>query len=588
MSSSNRVTLGKDTKTGKDVSMSHGALYKGDKELQAKFYKFIDWYNSYDETSSPRHGLYSIISRRTNSYIYDHPALINLCGTAFTTGDAIFFNKDFFEQLLEHRKIPTPDGVPFKSLEFTHTHELGHIIKMHFSRLKHYSQKEGNIIGDMNINTEILRIFDWKLPKDYTEKYIGFRDVDMEDYGHLSEEAIARKMMIRRNDILQRDGIKVEDATKAQKMNALYEVIGWDNDKDKTKDSKSGDQKGQSQESSGEDSFGNDQSDDSNTDNDDSSDNKKSPHDEHMITNEDLADALTKAGDKDLADALGVSPDMTDEEKAEAIQNAKDKLTNDLAEAQSERRRATARGKSLPGQHVEDALDDSLTIDRKAVINWKLMTQNMVYGNGMEMKPEDSVPNDTYHFPFEEMGLDQPLYLPGDIMYEETKGCYLFIIDTSGSMTLDMIEESIAEIGGVLEGIENEETKVFLVSADTVSRGNVLEINHTNIEEKFKELLLQGRGGTNLTAGIVDSMKLVEEQFPEHPISGIIYGTDLGDTPPKREDLPDNLPELIFITAPECFNTHFAAEVEDFAQVVCIEEGAEAVFTDENDFAPAM
>lgn len=598
------VLLGQDKK-GKDVKMSYGALYKGDRELQAKFYRFVDWYNSYDENSAPRHGIFSILSRRTNCYIYDHPALKGLCQTAFTTGDAIFFDKDFFQTLLDHRTIPNTENKPYNTLEFVYSHELNHIMKMHFSRLKYYSGEESNIIGDMNINLELLRTFpNWHYPSGWGDKFIGFREVDMDDYAHLSEESIARKMMIRRDEILKRDGIDPDEAKKHEKMRALHEVIGWEVDKN-TNTSDNGDENQTSKSPSepdaentgdGKPSGASDDADDESTDenkgggkgkpgesDDDADENGKDPHDEHMITNEELADALIQAGDKELADALGISPDMTDEEKAKAIQDAKDKLTKDLAEAQNERKRAQNRGLALPGGHVEDALDDSLKIDREPKLDWKLLTQGMIYGEGMEVISEDSVIHDMYHIDPSLMGLPDHVFIPGNILYEETKGCYLFIIDTSASMTLDMIEESVAEIKGVLEGIDNDETKVFLVSADTVSRGDVLEINASNIEEKFEELILYGRGGTNLTAGIVDSMELVEEKFPDYPISGIIYGTDLGDMPPKREDLPDNLPELIFITAPQEYNTHFAASVSDYAKVVSIESGNEAAFDNEFD-----
>mgnify|MGYP001238457644 FL=1 len=66
------IVLGKDIKTGKDVKMGYGTLYKGEPELKTLFYRFIDWYTSYDRKSLPRHGIFSIVGRRTNFYIYDH------------------------------------------------------------------------------------------------------------------------------------------------------------------------------------------------------------------------------------------------------------------------------------------------------------------------------------------------------------------------------------------------------------------------------------------------------------------------------------------------------------------------------------
>ncbi|WP_338854056.1 VWA-like domain-containing protein (plasmid) [Alteromonas macleodii] len=580
------IVLGKDIKTGKDVKMGYGTLYKGEPELKTLFYRFIDWYTSYDRKSLPRHGIFSIVGRRTNFYIYDHPAITNMCRTAFTNGDAVFFQKDFFASLLEKRQTRGPNGEQNNLLEFILTHELAHILKMHFSRLKNYTPEESNLIGDMNINLEIRRTFKWQYPQEQVIDFVGFRDIDMDLYGHLSEESIGRLFMIKRNEILIRDCIDLNTASTSQKMNALTEVI-WgkraqDNDKSQTSSSGNGDT---TQE----------QSIDSNSDANNSDENNGDEHkgdgshnnsDEHMISNEDLANALIEAGDKDLADQLGISPDLTDEEKAKAIQVAKDKLTNDLAEAQNDRKRAENKGIAIPGKHIEDALDDSLKVDRQAKIKWNLAVQEMIYGNGMESIENDGLMDDIFFIDPSDMGLGDNVYIPAQIPFEENKGSYIFILDTSASMTMDDLEESTAEIQGMLEGIENDETKIFLVSSDTVSRGDVLEINAGNVVEKFEELKLYGRGGTDLTAGIVSAMELVQKDFPDYPISGIVFGTDLGDTAPSREDLPDDLPPVIFITSPDSYNTHFHAAVKDFATVVTIEDGSEANF--DNDMSMSI
>ena len=92
------IVLGKDVK-GNEVKMGYGTLYKGDPDLKTLFYRFVDWYNSYDANGVARHGIYSITARRTNFYIYDHPAINALCSTLlqsstlseFLTSTAMFF-----------------------------------------------------------------------------------------------------------------------------------------------------------------------------------------------------------------------------------------------------------------------------------------------------------------------------------------------------------------------------------------------------------------------------------------------------------------------------------------------------------------
>lgn len=587
------IVLGKDNK-GNEVKMGYGTLYQGNPFLRTTFLKFIDKYKGDNAYGLARHGIYSITARRLNFYIYDHPAVSSLCKTAFTNGEAIFFNADFFKELLKKRQVKTPNGNRNSLLEFVLTHEIAHILKMHFSRLKQYSPEEANLIGDMNINLEIRRMFNWDYPANQVADFVGFRDIDMELYGHLSEESIGRLFMQKRNDILAEDGIAVEEATTRQKMKALKEVIWGKREPENNADYDADGENQESNEGNSEEcdeTQGNSAKNESPDDNNENEDNAENEHsgdgsnntsDEHMISNEDLAEALIEAGDKDLADKLGISPDMTDEEKARAIKEAKERLTNALAEAQQERKRAEQKGISLPGGHVESSLEDSLKVDRKPKLDWHLPCVDMLYGNGLETMENDGLMDEICYIEPGDMGLDSSVIIPAQLPFEKKKGSVIFILDTSASMTMDMIEESVAEIKGMLEGIQNEETKVFLVSADTVSRDIALEINAMNVEEKFEELILHGRGGTDLTQGIVSAMELVEAQFPDYPISGIIYGTDLGDIPPKREDLPDNLPQLIFITSPETYNTRFVTAVSEYATVIEIEEGNEATFEDES------
>ena len=536
----NDVVIGKSKKTGKDVTMSQGSLYKGDPKLSDIFYRFVDWYCGYTETSASRHGIYSVMGRRRNSYLYDHPALKNLCHTAFTNGDAIFFNADFFQELLALRH--NPNGPSFNTLEFVYTHELCHIIKEHFSRMGQYSMADANIFGDMNINLEIMRTFPWALPEEWAKNFIGFRDADPETgrksdkerFGDCSEEAIARILIKDRNDILKGKGIKPEDATDKEKSDAMAEALGAD-------------------ENPGED------------------------HD-HTITSEELAEALIEAGDSELAKALGVHPDMTDDEKTEAIQKAKDRLSNDLAEAQNERKQQQSRAGAppIPGGHMEDFLDTQLRADRKPKLEWKLAVTEMIAGEGMHTLSDDGIPDDIYFIDPATTGFEDEVYLPGIIPSTQSAGSYLWINDTSASMSDIMIEDNNSELRGIFDQFDDDETKVFMTSADTIARGIALEVNADNVDEVLQKLVVYGRGGTDLTRGINSSIKLIEEQFPDFPIKGIIFSTDLGDVAPRRNDLPANLPPVLFLTPPECYNANFVVAVEDYARVVPVDGGVVA------------
>tara|TARA_Y100001956_G_scaffold79851_1_gene93915 strand:- start:146619 stop:148256 length:1638 start_codon:yes stop_codon:yes gene_type:complete len=532
------IRLGKHKDTNEDVKMGYGTLYKGPAELKATFYAFIDWYNSQNEFGVPRHGLYSITSRRTNAYIFDHPAVEKLCSTAFTNGEAIFFNAGFFKELLSIRK--RDPGKTYATLEFVHTHELSHIMKEHMSRMSKYSDEEANIFQDIHINIGIMDAFpEWELPEDFTKPFYGFSEEEKQDYRGKAEETIARIAIKRRNEKLEEKGKVPSQATSEEKMKALNEVLGKNPDENTSSK-------------------------------------------EHTVTMQDFIEALTEAGDKDLLKAMGLHPDMTDEEIYKARELAKQRLENDLAEAKRTRSES-ANGLAMPGGHIEDEISMDLTVERKGKLSYKLAIADMIVGEGMMQEQIDDIPDSLYFIDPTIMNMSGEVYLPGEVSKQVDHGAYIFLLDTSASVSDHLASELTTEIRGIFEENDLSEAKVLLVSADTISRGVVLEITRENYDTIMDELVAYGRGGTDLTAGINTAMKLVKDQYPEHPIKGIVYGTDLGDIAPKRESLPKELPPLVFITSDEYYNTQFDAGVSDYATVCVIEEGNTIDLTGEHD-----
>jgi uncharacterized protein with von Willebrand factor type A (vWA) domain len=94
-----------------------------------------------------------------------------------------------------------------------------------------------------------------------------------------------------------------------------------------------------------------------------------------------------------------------------------------------------------------------------------------------------------------------------------------------------------------------------------------------NYETILQDLETYGRGGTDLQKGICEGVEKIKEEYPEELLRGIIYATDLGDSPPAREDLPEVLPPVVFITTAEYMNDRFSVGVSDYATVVSMEAG---------------
>jgi predicted metal-dependent peptidase len=522
------VVLGQD-KEGKDVSMGYGALYKGDPKYKTTLYKFIDWYNGNDERGLPRHGIYSLTGRRVNTYIYDHPALLGKCSTAFTNGQSNFFSAPFFEQLLEARE--NKDGPSHSTLEFVMTHELDHMIRMHFSRLQSYRPEDSNIFADMVINLGIQRCFpNWSLPSDFTSPFIGFKPTDMKDYGHLSEETIARILIEKRNEILKEDDIDPNAATEQELDKAMAEAIGFEGG------------------------------------------NEAGSENDHMMTMEEFVNTLSESGDEALLNELGLSGDMTKEEMADKLKNEAKKVENDVAEASSARR-AHPNGSGMPGGHIEEEVSMRLTADRSAKLDWNLAIADMILGDGMKDQQIDDVPDELFYIEGDMMNMEHEIYLPGTITYQETSGMYLFILDTSGSVSDNLAKQLISEIHGLFSQNDMVDAKLIFMSADTVARGDLIEMNLDNYESILDDLETYGRGGTDLKKGLCEGMEKVAVEYPEEKLRGVIYATDLGDTPPARTSLPEELPPIVFITTEEYMSDRFTVGVSEYAKVVPMTSG---------------
>jgi predicted metal-dependent peptidase len=263
---------------------------------------------------------------------------------------------------------------------------------------------------------------------------------------------------------------------------------------------------------------------------------------------------------------------MTKEEMSDKLKNEAKKVENDVAEASSARR-GHPNGSAMPGGHIEEEVSMRLTADRTAKLDWNLAIADMILGDGMKDQQIDDIPDELFYIDGDMMNMEHEIYLPGTITYQETCGMYLFILDTSGSVSDDLAKQLVSEIYGLFSQNDMTDAKLIFMSADTVARGDLIEMNLDNYESILDDLATYGRGGTDLKKGICEGVEKVTVEYPEEKLRGVIYATDLGDSPPARSTLPEELPPVVFITTEEYMSDRFVVGVSEYAKVVPMTSG---------------
>src|SRR5690606_33768806 len=133
--------------------------------------------------------------------------------------------------------------------------------------------------------------------------------------------------------------------------------------------------------------------------------------------------------------------------------------------------------------------------------------------------------------------------LPTELSHKPEE-CVLVLIDTSGSVQTEDIRAFLTEIFELKTASENmgdSASEVLVISADTVMRGEIIEITDDNVDEMMSQgVKMFGRGGTDLGHSLKTALQL--PVMKEKKIRSVIYCTDLYDTPPRRQDLgiPDD------------------------------------------------
>ena len=101
----------------------------------------------------PVYGLSSEMAARTPIRLYDHPALMEMCNTAFTDGARVFISAALFKDLWPEQQAGK------RAIDFVVVHELEHIRLHHVKRLQNIDHSIANIAADIRINIDAYETF---------------------------------------------------------------------------------------------------------------------------------------------------------------------------------------------------------------------------------------------------------------------------------------------------------------------------------------------------------------------------------------------------------------------------------------------
>ncbi|MEM8766068.1 MAG: VWA-like domain-containing protein [Pseudomonadota bacterium] len=478
-----------------------------------------------DERGLPRYGVLSILARRVPFHLYDHPALVRLCNTAFTDGIHVFVHTAFLAEVIA-QDAQGNGGERRHSMVLILLHELSHILFRHHGRLPPNAPPLlWAIACDISINARLLTAYPELRPGQVFDDAWGTQPDEVDRYLGHSEEHILHGLW--------------EDPGPgaAALVRELKETLGAGHGRVK-------DGRGLPQDVHG-----------------------------HLVSPEHLARTLDENGLEHVRETLTL-PDPNDKP---AYQNLAAMtalyLTADLDRARELRERHPA-GRTMAGGHLEEASAEWVSNRLSGRVEWKTLLRELVLGNGVRYDHCDEVPNDVFYVDPDLMGLDAPIYI-GSLTPASPDGVVLCVLDSSGSVSVELLEVFIGELNSLIEHDSVRPDQVYIVSADTAIRADIESFSSHELACEPERLRLHGRGGTDITRVINEVLQWAEGQseFARHECKALIYFTDLLDRAPVRDALPPELPAVLFLTPPTPVAASFRAHVAPFASVAEIRDG---------------
>lgn len=309
---------------------------------------------------------------------------------------------------------------------------------------------------------------------------------------------------------------------------------------------------------------------------------------------------------KDLLNEMGVSEEVLehlgygsgDDDINEKVQKRIDKKIEESISETENKYRSNGLDPSntkIPGAHILGEAYEHVKIRRKGKLNWKQKIAEQIFGSGSKTQYTENVISDIYYVDEVAEDLGTNLYI-GVLVPIKSNESVLIIIDTSGSMSAsEELESTLTEVVGLKNVANSSESArdINVYFADTILRGEPLEINENNVQQIIeKGVKVAGRGGTDLIEPI--NQVFEDEILRKKKIKSIIYFSDLGCEIPVfekfslkvQEMLKKGIVDLTFIAVPNGNHYYnferFKEGVKNFAETIKLKEGETVDLSNEN------
>lgn len=300
--------------------------------------------------------------------------------------------------------------------------------------------------------------------------------------------------------------------------------------------------------------------------------------DDHVLTAEELADILNKAGLKDVADKLGYNDlEKMDAEKAAA----KAAVVSSVNKATEDKMRV---GSRYPGAHLVDYAVAQMNDFYRPVLNLRTAVKQLVAEAGRGFRYDHDEPWMVFHADPSDIGVDSindVPYMGSFIPGRHDKPLIIFLIDTSGSVNDNMLKRFVSEAVNAARENESGDTSpdVLIVFADTVCRGEPVFITTENYQEFLSNgINYGGRGGTNFTASVQNVFHMLKPggALEGRKLDAMCYLTDTFDAPPDQQAIEETAvdvglsrwPTMLFLAPKECYNEAFKVGVAPYADTI--------------------
>jgi predicted metal-dependent peptidase len=511
----------------------------------------------------PRFGEYSLMMRGVTHVVYDAPELLQLCDNAFTDGHRIWWSVPLALKLMRL------DEEGSRVMLHVAMHEIGHILLAHHRRFAEgLSDNTVRQAIEIENNSKMARMFPEVHPGDELAQILpGYRDADK--WADLSAEEI-REIKVQEQASQPQQGQGQGQPGKGQGQGQGQPDAGQ---------GQPGQGQGQGQGQSGQGPArgqGNQPTQAQGADTAESAlgefhgVGRGEGHDD-IITAEKVAEVLYENGYERAASALDI-PRPADQGAMERQRRLSEGFRQSVfQEGNRLRQEAKSRGCTAPGAHMESYYREMVRANGESKMKFRMAVRRLLLGTGQHSKYRDHRSSQLYHVDPAIMGVKSRVYLGVNVAIKP-QSRFIAIADTSGSVDSAMLGMFFDEIFGTVRDTRKANIDMSVYMADTVVRGDPLEVTPKNWRSLLNDLQANGRGGTDFANALIHTYEMEKKAKRWKSVEAILYYTDLLDHPPTRDQIAQirDLPPVIFVVPPGMARQGFANAVSSWAKVLPI------------------